>query len=231
MREIILDTETTGLDPKSGHRLVEIGCVEIMNLMPTGREFHTYINPERDVPESAFAVHGLSAEFLAKHPRFADVADAFIEFIAEDALVIHNAAFDMGFLNTELERLQKPLLPMQRVIDTIPLARAKFPGARVNLDALCQRFAINNSHRDKHGALLDAHLLAQVYLELKGGRQPDFTLGSDMDKAPLVQESLEDKSTFLPILAHTLSDAATDEHKRYIDSLPAALWKKYYDAA
>lgn len=176
MREIVLDTETTGLDPLTGDRIVEIGAVELLNHMPTGRNFHVYINPERDMPREAFAVHGLSAEFLADKPVFAAIADDFVTFIGEARLVIHNASFDMKFLNAELKRVARAVLPAARALDTLDLARRRFPGANNTLDALCRRFGVDNSSREKHGALLDSELLAEVYLELIGGRQPDLTL-------------------------------------------------------
>jgi DNA polymerase III subunit epsilon len=176
MREIVLDTETTGLSPGEGHRVVEIGCIELINHLPSGRSFHCYINPERSMPSAAFEVHGLSDDFLADQPSFAEIATDFLAFIAETPLIIHNAAFDMGFLNAELARIERPPLAADRAIDTVTMARRRFPGAPANLDALCRRFAIDNSARDKHGALLDAELLAEVYLELIGGRQPRLTL-------------------------------------------------------
>ncbi|MHA1568634.1 MAG: DNA polymerase III subunit epsilon [Alphaproteobacteria bacterium] len=178
MREIVLDTETTGLDPGSGDRVVEIACLELVNHLPTGQVFQTYLNPERDMPEGAYQVHGLSADFLSEHPLFAQKADAFLDFIADSPLVIHNAEFDMRFLNAELDRIGRAALEMERTIDTVRLARRKFPGAQANLDALCKRFGIDNSARAKHGALLDAELLAEVYLELIGGREPGLTLAS-----------------------------------------------------
>lgn len=176
MREIILDTETTGLDPAAGHRVVEIGCVEAFNHIPTGESWHCYINPERDMPEEAFRIHGLSTAFLADHRVFADIVDDFLGFIGDDNLVIHNASFDMRFLNAELGLLDRPPLDRDRAIDTVTLARRRYPGAQVSLDALCRRFEIDLSARDKHGALLDAELLADVYLELRGGRQPNLAL-------------------------------------------------------
>jgi DNA polymerase-3 subunit epsilon len=176
MREIVLDTETTGLDPASGHRIVEIGCLELDNYIPTGRTFHVYINPQRDMPIEAFNVHGLSDDFLADQPLFSQIVEDFLGFIGESDLVIHNAAFDMKFLNAELARLTFDPLPMSRAIDTLAMARSKFPGAQASLDALCKRFGIDNSARDKHGALLDSELLAEVYLELRGGRQAGFSL-------------------------------------------------------
>jgi DNA polymerase-3 subunit epsilon len=177
MREIVLDTETTGLDPFDGHRIVEIGAVELHNHVPTGRHFHEYINPERPMPEEAFAVHGLGDEFLRDKPLFAAVSEKFVEFIADARLVIHNAEFDMRFINAEFARLRLPELPMQRAIDTVAMARKRFPGSPASLDALCRRFGIDNSARTLHGALLDAEILAEVYLELIGGRQPGLSLG------------------------------------------------------
>ena len=171
-REIVLDTETTGIDPADGHRVVEIGCVELEGLMPTGNTFHVYINPQRDMPNGAYEVHGLSAEFLSGFPVFSEHAEAFIEFIGDAPLVIHNASFDMKFLNAELGMLGRPLLPPGRAIDTLAMARKAYPGAQNSLDALCRRFGIDNTSRTLHGALLDSELLAEVYLELKGGRQP-----------------------------------------------------------
>ena len=176
MREIVLDTETTGLNPLGGHRVVEIGCIELDNHVATDKTFHKYINPERDMPEAAFAVHGLSEEFLGGQPLFADIADDFLDFIGESTLIIHNASFDMGFINAELARLGRDAVPMSRAVDTVAMARKKFPGAQANLDALCRRFQIDNSGRELHGALLDSELLAEVYLELIGGRQPGLVL-------------------------------------------------------
>jgi len=178
VREIVFDTETTGFDPKSGHRVVEIGCVELVNHVATGETFHCYINPERDMPPDAEAVHGLSIDFLSDKPLFNDIADDFIAFIGDAALIAHNAPFDMGFVNAELELTGRPALPMDKVIDTVQLARRKFPGAQVNLDALCRRFNVALSARVKHGALLDAELLAEVYLELIGGREPGLGLAA-----------------------------------------------------
>ena len=171
MREIVLDTETTGLDPDQGHRLVEVAGVELVDHLPTGRTFHSYVNPERDVPEEAFRVHGLSAAFLREYPVFAEVVDPLLEFLADSRLVIHNAAFDLRFLNAEFGRLGREVLPSDRALDTLFLAQRRFPGAPNSLDALCRRFAVDNSARTKHGALLDCELLAEVYLHLIGGRQ------------------------------------------------------------
>ncbi len=171
IREIVLDTETTGLDPFTGDRIVEIGAVEMINQVPTGNHYHQYINPERDMPQEAFNVHGLSAEFLSGHPVFADIADAFLEFVGDAVLIIHNAQFDMKFINAELALLNRPALPMERVIDSLVIARKRHPMGPNSLDALCRRYGIDNSRREKHGALLDSELLADVYIELMGGRQ------------------------------------------------------------
>jgi DNA polymerase-3 subunit epsilon len=176
VREIILDTETTGFDPVQGDRIVEIGCVETQHHIPTGRTFHVYVNPERDMPEGAFGVHGLSEEFLSGKPVFAEVAENFLTFIGDSPLVIHNAEFDIKFLNSELKKIGRPMLDRTRTIDTVAIARRKFPGAQANLDALCRRFDVDLSRRDKHGALLDAELLAEVYLQLCGGLQPGLEL-------------------------------------------------------
>lgn len=178
MREIVLDTETTGFDPATGDRIVEIGAVELVGHVPTGNTYHQYINPERSMPEDAFAVHGLGDEFLSDKPKFAEIGQAFLDFIGDAKLVIHNAAFDMKFLNAELSWMNGPRLQEERAIDTLAIARRRFPGAPASLDALCRRFAIDNSSRTLHGALLDSEILAEVYLELIGGRQPDFALSS-----------------------------------------------------
>ena len=179
MREIALDTETTGISPRDGHRIIEIGALELMHHLPTGRKLHLYINPEREIDDGAVAVHGITSDFLADKPVFADIVDEFLAFVGDDPMVIHNASFDMGFLNAELKRLDRPVLPMAQSIDTLMMARKKFPGAQANLDALCRRFEIDNSHRDLHGALVDADLLASVYIELLGGRQPGLSLESN----------------------------------------------------
>jgi DNA polymerase-3 subunit epsilon len=183
MIEIVLDTETTGLDPASGHRIVEIGCLELENHLPTGRTYHQYINPERVMPTEAFAVHGLSEQFLAGQPVFADIAKKFMDFIGDAMLVIHNADFDMGFINAELTACGLDAVPRERAVDTVAMARAKFPGTRANLDALCQRFGIDNADRVLHGALKDARLLSDVYMELLGGRQRDLALKADSKTA------------------------------------------------
>src|SRR3954470_1224534 len=179
MREVILDTETTGLDPLRGDRLVEIGCVEIFNRMPTGQTFHRHINPERDMPAEAVAVHGLSPEFLADKPLFAHVVEEFLEFLADAPLVIHNASFDIAFINAELDRIKRPPIARERLGDTLLLARSEDPGVFNRLDGLCSRYAIDNSRRTKHGALLDAELLAEVYIDLIGARQSQLILASE----------------------------------------------------
>ena len=176
MREIVIDTETTGLDPDTGDRIIELGAVELVNHMPTGRTFHAYVNPQREVPAEAVEVHGLTAAFLADKPVFAAIAAEFAAFVGDARLVIHNAAFDMKFLNAELGWAGLPSIPWARAVDTLELARRRFPGAQHSLDSLCRRFGVDNSGREKHGALLDSELLAEVYLELMGGRQPDLTL-------------------------------------------------------
>jgi DNA polymerase-3 subunit epsilon len=183
VREIVVDTETTGLDPQAGHRIVEIAALELLHHVPTGRRFHCYVNPERDVPADAFAVHGLTAEFLADHPPFALIADEFLAFVGEDPLIIHNAEFDLAFLNMELTRAGRPRLAAAHV-DTLALARQRFPGAPASLDALCRRFSIDLSEREKHGAAIDCRLLAEVYLELLGGRQPGLDLGAAVAAPP-----------------------------------------------
>ena len=218
MREIVLDTETTGLSPQDGHRLVEIGCLELVNHIATGNTFHTYIDPERDMPDGAFQVHGLSTEFLRGKPKFADIADDFLRFIGDDPLVIHNANFDMGFINWELKASGRPALPMSRAIDTLDMARKKFPGAQNNLDALCRRFNVDNSGRTKHGALLDSELLAEVYLELMGGRQPGLVLQADFAGAGGGARRIAREPRPSP-LPSRLTEAEREAHDAFIASL------------
>jgi DNA polymerase III subunit epsilon len=222
MREIALDTETTGFDPSKGDRIVEIGCVELVNHLPTGQVFHRYINPERDMPEEAFKVHGLSEEFLKQHNVIAREIDEFLEFISGAKLVIHNAQFDMKFLNAELIRLKRPPLPMSQSIDTVGMARRKFPGAQASLDALCRRFNIDNSARTKHGALLDAELLAEVYLELVGGRQQGFSLEEDVDLASGLQANAEVR----PPRPHAVSDEERAAHAAFLETITNPIWKQ-----
>lgn len=230
MREIVLDTETTGLDPESGHRIVEIGCVEIENFLPTGNHFHVYINPERDMPAEAEAVHGLSADFLADKPRFAEIVDDFLDFIGDSPLVIHNAGFDMKFINAELVRCGRDPLPSSRAVDTLALARMRFPGANNTLDALCTRFGIDLSAREKHGALLDSELLAAVYLHLKGGPQPGLELtasGSPSKGIEAIGNDWRPPQRPRP-LPPRLSEEEIRAHEAMIESLgEKALWRKF----
>lgn len=215
MREIVFDTETTGFEPLKGDRVVEIGCVELINLIPTGQTFHRYLNPERDMPDAAFRVHGLSIDFLKDKPKFAEVVDEFLEFIGDAKLVAHNASFDLGFLNAELQRRQYDALDPERIVDTLVIARRKNPFGPNSLDALCQRYNIDNSRRTKHGALLDAEILAEVYIELMGGRQADLgladagqpkaeTRGASQKKGAVAQRplALKDRLTEADIAAH-----------------------------
>ncbi|MDB5649909.1 MAG: polymerase subunit epsilon [Hyphomicrobiales bacterium] len=226
MREIILDTETTGLDPSTGDRLVEIACVETINTIPTGENYHVYIDPQRDMPEEAFRIHGLSIEFLKGMPLFDQVGDEFLQFIGDSPLVIHNAEFDMRFINAELQRCNRPPLEMKRVIDTLPMARRKHPGAQNSLDALCSRYRIDNSRRTKHGALLDAELLAEVYVELLGGRQVTLILASEIKVAQKIEVvAVSARAEPLP----TLTDANEFEaHRNFVAAMGAkAIWGKY----
>ena len=223
MREIVLDTETTGFDPDSGDRIVEIGAVELNNHVATGRVYHQYINPERDMPQEAFQVHGLSSEFLSDKPVFSNIADAFLEFVGDANLVIHNAAFDIKFLNAELTWVSKQNIPWARAVDTLDMARKKFPGAQNSLDALCRRFGVDNTGRTLHGALLDSELLAEVYLELIGGRQPDFALQSLSVVRSVGQNSDADDTAQFPkrknALPSRLSEKEKAAHAAFVDTL------------
>jgi DNA polymerase-3 subunit epsilon len=221
MREIVLDTETTGLDPTLGHRIAEIGCLELIDHVPTGRTFQRYVNPERDVPADAFAIHGLTREFLSRHPVFAEVAPEFLEFIADSPLVIHNAEFDLGFLNAELERAGFAPLPLSRAIDTVALALRKYPGAHVNLDALCRRFGIDNSGRTLHGALRDTELLAGVYLELIGGRQTDLRLGHGQQAEA---EAVKSGPPMRPPRPHAPSAEELAAHREFLARIKGPIW-------
>ena len=213
---MLFRSETTGISPQDGHRLVEIGCLELFNHVATGKFFHTYVDPERDMPEGAFKVHGLSAEFLSGKPKFAEVAEEFLAFIGDDPLVIHNASFDMGFLNAELKMIGRPPLPMSRAIDTLDIARRKYPGAQNNLDALCRRFGVDNSGRTKHGALLDSELLAEVYLEMMGGRQPGLVLQADFGGPAAVKTVRTPRPSPLP---PRVTEAEREAHDAFIASL------------
>jgi DNA polymerase-3 subunit epsilon len=228
LREIVLDTETTGLDPFDGHRIVEIGCVELVNCIPTGRAWHCHLNPERDVPYAAFEVHGLSFEFLRDKPRFAELADDMLSFIEGAMLVMHNAAFDFGFLNAELDRVARPALRWDRVVDTLALARRRHPGAPCSLDALCKRYGIDLSKREKHGALLDCRLLACVYAELIGGHQTrlDFAVNGGQ-AALLAAHAVPFRPRPRPIPPR-ITAAEIEAHGAFVASLGAeALWLRY----
>lgn len=230
LREIVLDTETTGLDARKGDRLIELGCVELANRIPTGREFHAFINPERDVPAEAQAVHGISTDFLKDKPIFSAVARDFLEFIGESTLVIHNANFDIGFLNMELERIGGPALTMDRVVDTLALAKRKHPAGPNNLDALCKRYGIDNSKRTKHGALMDSLLLAGVYVELLGERQTSLVLSrGEESRAQIVTRSRTRRAAQreAPLPAR-LTPELEAAHRAFVDTLGAnAAWKRF----
>ncbi|RKF13379.1 DNA polymerase III subunit epsilon [Roseovarius spongiae] len=229
MREIVLDTETTGFEPEQGDRIVEIGAVELMGHMPTGRTYHQYIDPQRAMPDDAFQVHGLGDDFLRGKPVFADIAQAFVDFIGDAKLVIHNAAFDMKFINAELGWVRRPPLPMERAIDTLAIARKRFPGSPASLDALCRRFGIDNSSRTLHGALLDSEILAEVYLELIGGRQPDFALGQQPERGGAQQSATGWRPAPRPEkLAPRLTEAERAAHEAFVAKMgDAALWRRF----
>ena len=228
MREVVLDTETTGLEPEAGHRLVEIGAVELINHIPTDRTYHEYINPERAMPKEAFDIHGLDDSFLSNKPKFAELAEGFLEFLSDSKLVIHNAAFDLKFIDAELHRTGRPPLPRDLVIDTLDIARKKFPGSPASLDALCRRFGIDNSARVRHGALLDSEILAAVYLELIGGRQPDLAFTASLANG---RESSSDEWRPEPRgrqLSSRITVAEAAAHAAFVDSLgEKALWRKF----
>ncbi len=233
LREIVLDTETTGTDPASGDRIIEIGCVELLNHIPTGRHFHRYINPQRAVSAGALAVHGLSDAFLADKPAFAAIAEEFVDFIADGRLVIHNAAFDVGFLNAEFARTGHPPVALNAVVDTLALARRKHPGASNSLDALCARYGIDNSRRTKHGALLDAEILAEVYIELIGGKQADLGLSPRAAAPALRRASAAVAREARPrITISRLTDAERDAHEAFVATLgEGAIWREYRSEA
>ena len=236
MREIVIDTETTGISVSDGHRIIEIGALELINHIPTGKNLHLYINPERDIEDGAFAVHGISLESLVDKPLFADVAAEFMEFVGEDQMVIHNANFDMAFINAELARLSLPEYPMSRAVDTLVMARKRFPGAQVNLNALCRRFEIDNSHRDLHGALVDADLLTEVYIELLGGRQPDLSfneasnhstaqhLDSDTSVEQSSSTTQHDAAHFSR--PHGPSASELKAHELFLGKITDPIWKR-----
>jgi len=227
MREVALDTETTGLDPETGDRIVEIACVEMIDHQATERFYHTYVNPLRDMPEEARRVHGLTREFLSDKPLFDEIADAFLEFIGDAPLVIHNAAFDMKFLNMEFKRAGLKPLPYERAIDTLRIAQEKFPGARVNLDALCQRFGIDNAHRTLHGALLDTRLLAEVYLELCGGREPGLAfLAADSRQSAAGPARVSLDRAFREPRPHAPTAEETQAFEAFLETLNDPIWRR-----
>lgn len=227
MREIVLDTETTGLDPATGDRIVEIGCVELVNHIVSGRTWHTYVNPERDMPMAAYEVHKLSAEFLSDKPLFADIAEDFLEFVEDAPLIIHNASFDFGFLNAELALLGRPLLTIDRIIDSLALARRKHPGAANSLDALCKRYQIDARSRTVHGALIDAELLARVYIELIGGQQARLELTAERRGTAGGAGGAITLERPAP-LPPRLDEAALRAHAAFVETLgPGALWRRH----
>jgi DNA polymerase III subunit epsilon len=228
MREIVLDTETTGLDPGQGHRLVEVGCIELLNRIPTGATFHAYLNPDRDVPAEAFAIHGLSIDFLRGHKRFREIADEFLAFIGDAPLVIHNAGFDHTFLCAELKRAERALIARERLIDTLLLARRKHPAGPNRLDDLCARYGIDNSRRTKHGALLDAEILAEVYVELIGARQAQLGLAESGARRANGPEGVSVVRTRPEQLPPRLSEAELAAHREFVASLGEnVLWQNY----
>ena len=229
MREIVFDTETTGLSPAAGDRIVEIGCIEIFNRVETGRHFHCYFNPERTMPREAEAVHGLSDIFLSDKPRFADQVEDLLAFIADSPLIAHNASFDFGFLNHELQRCGRPLVCLTRMVDTLVLARSRHPGAKHSLDALCSRFGVDRSQRVKHGALLDAQLLCQVYVELTGGRQIGLGLAADLAVAgaPGGPQPVATERAFHEPRPHHASAQDLERHRGFIAGIKGALWGRF----
>jgi len=232
MREIVFDTETTGLDPLQGDRLVEIGCIELVNRFPTGRTFHCYFNPERDMPEAAREIHGLSIDFLKDKPRFAERAEELIAFLGDAQLVAHNAAFDLSFLNAELERAGRVVVSRDRIIDTLLLARRKHAGAPNRLDDLCVRYAIDNSRRTKHGALLDAELLAEVYVDLTGSRQSQLILASETAEIRVgIVGDVPRRQRTIPLLPR-VTDLERDAHRAFVATLgDKPIWNDYLAAA
>lgn len=223
MREIVLDTETTGFEPYSGHRIVEIGCVELFNHVATGNFYHQYLNPEREVPDESYKIHGLNIEFLKDKPLFKNIATDFLNFIQDSPLIIHNAEFDMKFINAELSWVGKKVVPMDRAIDTLRIARSKFPGMSVSLDALCKRFGIDNSKRSRHGALLDSELLAEVYLELIGGREPSLGLAKIDHKNYATSPKVDTKKQMQPKAA-SISKEEKDKHQEFLKKINKPLW-------
>ncbi|MCP4355955.1 MAG: DNA polymerase III subunit epsilon [Proteobacteria bacterium] len=225
-REIVLDTETTGFEPSEGHKMVEIGCVELINHIPSGEIFHVYLNPERDVPEDAARIHGLTTEYLADKPVFTEKVGEFLDFIGKDKMIIHNAEFDMKFINAELKAAGFKPLPMSQAIDTLPMARKKYPGQPANLDALCRRFKVDNSDRTYHGALLDSELLAEVYLELIGGRQHGLGLASKSTEENSSSFNTKFKRQNREQRSFSPSKEELKAHKEFVEKINDALWNK-----
>jgi DNA polymerase-3 subunit epsilon len=228
MREIVLDTETTGLNPADGHRIIEIGALEMINHIPTGKTFHIFINPEREIEADAVAIHGITNERVANEPLFTEIVDDFMDFIGDAPLVIHNAPFDMGFMNAELKKCDRPTLPMDRAVDTLVMARRKFPGGQVSLDALCRKFGIDNSHRDLHGAMVDTDLLADVYIELLGGKQPGLSLTTNEQTSESLTTQTDvpqAKKKHHPVRVFTPNEDELKAHQEFIDGLENPLWK------
>lgn len=228
MREIALDTETTGFEPAEGHRIVEIGCVEMISRIRTGKTFQAYINPERDMPEEAFKVHGLSNAFLLDKPKFAEIVDDLLAFIGDDRLVIHNAQFDIKFLNAEFDKLKLPHIPLERATDTISIARKKFPGSPAKLDALCKRFNIDLSARTMHGALLDSELLADVYLELMGGRQESMLLNAALSQNNTLEAQIAE-GKFIPSRSFPPTEEELAAHEEFLKKVKNPIWKTVAD--
>ena len=227
MREVVLDTETTGLDVHSGHKIIEIGALEIINLVPSGRTLHLYINPERDIDKEAIKIHGITQEFISNKPTFKQIAQEFLDFINNDQLVIHNASFDLAFLNSELRQIGFQTISEDKVIDTLKIARQKFPGAQASLDALCRRFQIDNSHRELHGALIDADLLSSVYVELKGGLQPDLQFNEVAIEGKVETkdfQSLLINTKYRPVRHHEPTKDELNKHSQFLKLISDPIW-------
>lgn len=227
MREIVFDTETTGLKPEDDHRVIEIGCVEMVNRVRTGKHFHVYINPERDVPQDAVRVHGITAGFLADKPLFEEIADEFVEFVGDARLVAHNAGFDIKFINYELKKLKRHITyDLAGVVDTLKIARKQFPGSKANLDALCSRFGVDTSRREKHGALLDAELLAEVYIHLTGGYQGSLALDKTKEQNKVQEAYIKRSLKALKKRTFPVSEQELQSHKAFLEKIPEAMWSQ-----
>ena len=227
MREVVLDTETTGLDVHSGHKIIEIGALEIINLVPSGRTLHLYINPERNIDQGAIKIHGITQEFISNKPTFKQIAQEFLDFINNDQLVIHNASFDLAFLNSELRQSGFQIISEDKVVDTLKIARQKFPGAQASLDALCRRFQIDNSHRKLHGAVIDADLLAAVYVELRGGLQPDLQFNEVAIEGKVNTKDFQSSSVnrkHRPIRQHEPTKEELHNHSQFLKLITDPIW-------